>query len=319
MAGVTDYAFRELCASLAPIATTTEMVSSKGLIYGDKKSHLLMQIAPMEHQARIQLFGSESEIMARAAAEAEKVPGVTGLDVNMGCPIGKIAGSGDGSALMKDIPRAAAIVRAMRTATALPVSVKFRKGWDSGQVNCVEFALAMEDAGADALCVHGRTKTQMYSGHSDFAAIAAVKKAVRVPVTASGDIFDAESALECRRKTGADTFMVGRGAFGNPWLCAQVLAALEGRPVPELPPLEQRLETARAQIFRAAESKGEKIASLEARKHLAWYLRGTREAARFRGWIMKVESLADVERVIRDIVRYLEETQDMAPHGSGEW
>lgn len=303
MAGVTDFAFREICAGLADIATTTEMVSAKGLCYNDRKSHSLMRISPPERHAAVQLFGSEPDSLAHAAELAVTVPGVTAIDLNMGCPVPKIVSAGDGSALMRDIPKAASLVRAVCAAVKLPVTVKFRKGWDKNSVNCVPFAQAMEQAGAAALCVHGRTRTQMYGGVCDYEAIAAVKRAVSIPVTASGDIDSPEAALRCRLLTGADAFMVGRAAFGNPWLPAQIDAALRGLPLPPRPALPKRLQIAKAQFRRAAEDKGERVASLEARKHLSWYLRGVPRAASLRALVMGVESLDDIERVIQDILR----------------
>ena len=304
MAGVTDFAFRELCAGMAGIATTTEMVSAKGLCYGDRKSYRLMRISDAERHASIQLFGSEPDVLARAAEMAAGLPGVTAIDLNMGCPVPKIVSAGDGCALMRDIPKAVSLVEAVVRAVPLPVTVKFRKGWDKGSVNCVEFGVAMEQAGAAGLCVHGRTRTQMYGGTCDYSAIAAVKRAVSVPVTASGDIDSPEAALRCRLHTGADAFMVGRAAFGNPWLPAQVDAALRGLPVPPLPPLRARLETAKAQFARAAGDKGEKIACLEARKHLCWYLRGVPRAAALRSLVMRVETPDDIDRVMEEILKH---------------
>jgi tRNA-dihydrouridine synthase B len=303
MAGVTDLAFRELCASMAGIATTTEMVSAKGLVYGDRKSYRLMRVSEHERHAAVQLFGSEPDILARAAEMAAGLPGVTAIDLNMGCPVPKIVSAGDGCALMRDIPKAAALVGAVVKAVPLPVTVKFRKGWDKGSINCVEFAQAMEQAGASGLCVHGRTRTQMYSGTCDFEAIAAVKRAVSIPVTASGDVGSPEAALRCRLHTGADAVMIGRAAFGDPWTVARVDAALRGLPLPEKPPLPERLETAKAQFRRAAEDKGETVACLEARKHLCWYLHGIPRAASLRTRVMTVETLEDIDRVIEEIVR----------------
>jgi nifR3 family TIM-barrel protein len=305
MAGVTDFAFREVCAQLADIATTTEMVSAKGLCYGDRKSNKLMRIAEAERHASVQLFGSEPETLAKAAEMAARIPGVTAVDLNMGCPVPKIVSAGDGCALMRDIPKAAALTRAVADAVSIPVTVKFRKGWDKGSVNCVEFAKAMEQSGAAGLCVHGRTRTQLYGGVCDFDAIAAVKRAVAIPVTASGDIDSPEAALRCRNYTGADCFMVGRAAFGNPWLVAGVDAALRGLPPPPVPNLAGRLDAAKRQILRAAKDKGERVACLEARRHLSWYLRGVTRAALFRAWVMKIENIKDAERVIHDILEYV--------------
>lgn len=306
MAGVTDFAYRELCAGLADIATTTEMVSAKGLCYGDRKSYRLMRISVNERHAAVQLFGSEPDTLAQAAKMAAEGSGVTAIDLNMGCPVPKIVSAGDGCALMRDIPKAAALVYETVRAVNIPVTVKFRKGWDKGSVNCVAFAQAMEQSGAAALCVHGRTRTQLYGGVCDYEAIAAVKRAVSIPVTASGDIDSPETALRCRLLTGADAFMIGRAAFGDPWLPAQVDAVLRGLTPPPRPPLEQRLNTAVSQFRRAAEDKGEKIAALEARKHLCWYLRGLPRAASLRGLVMRVESLDDIEHAVRGILQTIQ-------------
>ena len=264
MAGVTDWAFRTVCAELGAAVTVTEMVSSRALVYQDKKSRGLLRKTP-SGVCGAQIFGNDPAIMAEAAGIALELSGCDFIDINMGCPMPKIAGNGDGCALMQNVELAARIVEAVAAAVPVPVTVKMRKGWDKGSVNCAELAQAVEAAGAAAVCVHGRTKTMLYSGTADWDCIRAVREAVKIPVVANGDIFDAEAALRCEKRTGAELLMIGRSAFGNPWVFAQVQAALDGREIPALPPLSERMDTAMRQFELAREDKGEHIACLEAR------------------------------------------------------
>ena len=217
----------------------------------------------------------------------------------------KIAGNGDGCALMQNVEPAARIVEAVAAAVPVPVTVKMRKGWDKGSVNCAELAQAVEAAGAAAVCVHGRTKTMLYSGTADWDCIRAVREAVKIPVVANGDIFDAEAALRCEKRTGAELLMIGRSAFGNPWVFAQVQAALDGREIPALPPLSERMDTAMRQFELAREDKGEHIACLEARKHLAWYLRGVPYSGYYKEKISSISTVEDVQRLAAGIRRDL--------------
>ncbi|MBR4700553.1 MAG: tRNA dihydrouridine synthase DusB [Oscillospiraceae bacterium] len=304
MAGVTDYAFRETCVSLGAGLTVTEMVSAKALCYGDKKTASLLR-RNRGVPCGVQIFGSEPEIMARGAVLALELSGCDFLDINMGCPMPKIVNNGEGSALLKDPELAGRIVRAVADAVRVPVTVKARKGWDKTHVNIVELAKRLADCGAAAITVHGRTKTMLYSGVADWDVIAKVKQAVSIPVIANGDIDSPEAALRCKNRTGADLLMVGRACFGDPWLFTQIRAALAGEPVPERPALAQRMETALRQMELAQEDKGEHIACLEARKHLAWYLRGVAFSNYYKQEISKLQTMEDVRRVIRGIQRDL--------------
>ena len=304
MAGVTDYAFRETCVSLGADLTVTEMVSAKALCYGDKKTAGLLR-RNRGVPCGVQIFGSEPEIMARGAVLALELSGCDFIDINMGCPMPKIVNNGEGSALLKDPELAGRIVRAVADAVQVPVTVKARKGWDKTHVNIVELAKRLADCGAAAITVHGRTKTMLYSGTADWDVIAKVKQAVSIPVIANGDIDSPEAALRCKNRTGADLLMVGRACFGDPWLFTQIRAALAGEPVPERPALAQRMETALRQMELAQEDKGEHIACLEARKHLAWYLRGVAFSNYYKQEISKLQTMEDVRRVIRGIQRDL--------------
>ncbi len=308
MAGVTDLAFRAVCREQTAMLTVTEMVSAKALCYGDQKSFRLMALGADEHPVSVQLFGHDPACLAEAACiVAERVrPDL--IDLNMGCPTPKIVTGGDGCALMKNLPLARDCIEAVARAVSLPVTVKFRRGWDKGDCPTVAFAQMAQSAGAAAVCVHGRTKTQMYAGQSDRDCIRAVKAAVTVPVIANGDAVTPEAAVRLLAYTGADMVMIGRGAFGNPWIFSQTQALLEGRDAPPLPPLAIRLETALRQIRLAAGDKGEHVACLEARRHLGWYLRGVPHAAYYKQCAVAVSTLADVEEVVRGAAR------DLSPH-----
>ena len=228
MAGVSDVAFRELCRRFGAVYTCTEMVSAKALVYKDRKTRSLLQLGENEHPSAAQIFGSEPEVMEEAAGLAREISGADVIDINMGCPVGKVAGSGDGSALMKDPEKAQRIIEAVVRGAGVPVTVKFRKGWDKGSVNAVAFGKMCEEAGASAITVHGRTRTQMYAGVADWDIIRDVKKAVTIPVFANGDVFEPEDAPHILRYTGCDMAVIGRGSFGNPWIFSRASALLAG-------------------------------------------------------------------------------------------
>jgi len=305
MAGVTDLAFRTICRELGAGLTYTEMVSSKALVYQDSKTKSLLVIGKDEHPSAVQIFGSDPPCMAEAAAKALEISGADFVDINMGCPVGKVVKSGDGSALMKDPDKAMKIIEAVASAVNTPVTIKIRKGWDKGNVNAVEFAKMAEEAGVSAIGVHGRTRTQMYSGKADWDIIREVKKAVSVPVLANGDIFSAEAAARILKYTGADIAMVARGAMGDPWLFEQATALLNGEEVPKHPPIGKRAEIALKQFELAANQKGERIACLEARKHYSWYLRGVPHAGYFKEKISKAATMDDLRSITEGIKREL--------------
>ena len=304
MAGVTDYAFRTICAELGANLTITEMVSSRALVYKDKKSAALLR---KNHGSvcGAQIFGNDPEIMAQSAVLALEISGCDFIDINMGCPMPKIANSGDGCGLMRTPELAGDIVKAVSKAVNVPVTVKCRLGWDKGSINVLDFAKRMEDNGAAMLTVHGRTRSMLYSGNADWDMIAKVKQQAGIPVLANGDIVDGASAVRCKKWTGADGIMIGRATFGNPWIFSESSAALTGSVIPELPPLNQRVAVAVRQFELAKEDKGEHIACLEARKHFAWYLRGVSHSSYYKTQISAISNMDDIYRIADGICRDL--------------
>jgi tRNA-dihydrouridine synthase B len=320
LAGVSDHPFRSICRRLGAEFTVSEMVSAKSLCYEKKsrrasvgensKSAPLAKVWADDVPMAVQLFGSEPEFMAEAAAmvadgsyagcTSEARPAA--IDINMGCPVHKIVSNGEGSALLRDIPLAGRIVRAVKAAVDLPVTVKIRIGFDAEHICAVEMARELEDAGANAICVHGRTREQMYRPGVDLSAIAAVKAAVSIPVIGNGDIMSVEDALRMKRETGCDGLMIARGAMGNPWLFAEIRALLEGREF--IPPtLEERIETALSQMAQMIEEKGERVGFAESKKQMAWYIHGVTGAAEARGRLMTAVSADEVADVMRGLIR----------------
>ena len=301
MAGVTDRAFRQVCREHGAALTVTEMVSAKALCYRDKKTPALLLLGQDEHPAAAQIFGHEPPSMAEGARIARAVSGCDIIDINMGCPAPKIANNGDGSALMRDPAQAARVIEAVCAAVDVPVTVKFRKGWDEKHVNCVEFAKMCEQAGAAAIAVHGRTRAQQYSGTADWDAIRAVKQAVSIPVAANGDVFAPEDAVRLLAHTGADFVMIGRGALGDPWIFERTNALMQTGVCPPLPSFAERMDTAVRQIMLAAEDKGERVALLEARRHVNWYLKGRNGLKAFKPRICALETLAQLVSLAEEI------------------
>jgi tRNA-dihydrouridine synthase B len=300
MAGVTDWAYRTTCARLGAGVTVTEMVSSRALVYQDQKSRALLKKTPVGI-CGAQIFGNDPDIMAQAAVLALEISGCDFLDINMGCPMPKIANSGDGAGLMRTPELAGEILSAVVKAVNVPVTVKCRLGWDKGSINVLDFARRMEDNGAAMLSVHGRTRSMLYSGVADWDMIAKVKQSVTIPVLANGDIVDGQTAVKCRNRTGADGVMIGRATFGDPWIFQQAKAAFEGESIPERPCLAERVDVALRQFELALQDKGEHIACLEARKHFAWYLRGVSHSSYYKTQISAIQTMEDIYRIAKGI------------------
>ncbi|MBQ5954534.1 MAG: tRNA dihydrouridine synthase DusB [Firmicutes bacterium] len=294
LAGITDGAFRRICFQMGAAMACSEMVSAKGLFYGDKKTGKLLEILPGEGPVGYQIFGHEPDIMAFAARELEKYDNAF-LDINMGCPVPKIVKNHEGSYLMKDPDLCFDLVQACVKNTAKPVTVKIRAGWDTDHINAAEVAGACESAGAAAVAVHGRTREQYYSGKADWSVIAAVKRAVsRIPVIGNGDVMSRADGIRMMEETGCDLVMIGRGALGNPWIFDK---DHEGRPSPE----ELKAVMLR-HLTDTAELKGDHIAVLEMRKHVGWYLKGRPGAAAFRDQVNRIDDLEELKNAIDGIL-----------------
>ena len=302
MAGYTDFAMRTVCREMGAEGLVTEMVSAKAVVFGDRKTIPLARVSAEECPCAVQLFGHEPEVLAEAAriVAAGVGGGVapTMIDLNMGCPVHKIVSGGDGSALMRDPALAERIVRAVRDAVKIPVTVKIRLGWDDAHRNAPEVARAAESGGADAVFVHGRTRTQFYAGTADYRGIGEVVRAVSLPVIGNGDVRDAEGGARLLRESGCAGIMVGRGAVGNPFLFRTLAALLSGQPLPPPPTAAEKYAVAKRQLTLADKEKGESVAVLEARKHLGEYLRGIRGGSAARAEIFRAESAGEMLRIL---------------------
>ena len=301
MAGVADMAFRELCVEFGAGFTVGEMVSAKGFTMGDRKSAELLTLSDKERPSAIQLFGTSPATMAQAAQRSLAFE-PDAIDINMGCPAPKVANTGAGSALMKDLPLAKEIINAVVKAVNIPVTVKFRTGWDAEHINAVELAKICEGEGAAAITVHGRTRQQMYAFPIDYETIAKVKQSVSIPVIGNGGIRDVQSAMAMLDETGCDAIMVAQGALGKPWLFRQIAAYIhDGILLPD-PPLEEQMEIMLTHIQKIVSYKGEKIGMREARKHAAWYLKGVRGAAAYRHKCGELNAITDLETLAQEVI-----------------
>ena len=316
LAGVSDRAFRRVCRACGADLTVSEMVSAKALCYEQRQksgkarsvSGQLASVMADETPMAVQLFGSEPDFMAEAARMLEandyigcvsEVP-PSAIDINMGCPVRKVTGNGEGSALLKNPVLVGEIVRAVVRTVSLPVTVKIRAGWESTCINAPEIAKIVEDAGASMICVHARTREQMYEPGVDRSVIAAVKQVVSIPVLGNGDIYTAADALSMMSETGCDGVMIARGAMGNPWLFSEIVAALDGTPF-AMPPAAERFEVALAQVREMISEKGERVGIAEAKKHLAWYCHGMEGAAAARGRLMQAASYDELAAILREM------------------
>ena len=301
MAGVADRAFRKICMDHGAACVIGEMVSAKGLTYGDRKSAELLELDEDIRPAAIQLFGDDPAIMAQAAKQALEFHS-DWIDINFGCPAPKIVGNHTGSALMREPDLCRRIVQAVKDAVPVPVTAKIRKGYAKDEVNAVEVALACEAGGVDAITVHGRTRDQMYAPPVDWDIIRQVKEAVKVPVIGNGDVVDAKSAAALYEQTGCDLIMVGRGALGAPWIFSQIEAYLNHEVLLPTPSMTQRMATLMRQVELTVQYKGERVALLEARKHAAWYTNGLRGAAQLRRRAGEIATLEDLAKFCYEVI-----------------
>lgn len=297
LAGITDAPTRKICREMGAALVYSEMVSGKGLYYGDKKTDQLLFIDEAEKPVAFQVFGSEPDILAYTARELDSRDNAI-LDINMGCPVPKIVKNGEGSALLKNVDLIYDLICAMVKNTTKPVTAKIRIGFDEKSLNAVEVAKAIEAGGASAVAVHGRTREQYYSGTADWSHIAAVKQAVKIPVIGNGDVVDAKSAMAMFDQTDCDFIMVGRGALGNPWIFRELTAAWNGEEIPEKPTRDEKKEMMKRHFCDMIALKGEYVAVREMRKHVGWYLKGVPGSAAFRG---KVNQINDVQELLNAI------------------
>ena len=313
MAGVTDRAFRDICIKYGAEYTVTEMVSAKALHFNDDESKKLAQVSPNELPCAVQIFGHEPEIMAEATDMILNKGIVKGampssIDINMGCPVKKIVTNQDGSALMKNPALAGEIIKAVCKVSTVPVTVKIRTGWNDSSKNAVEMAQIAEENGASMICVHGRTREEMYTPPVDRETIAKVKRAVSIPVVANGGIYTSEDGIKMLEETGCDGLMIARGAMGNPWLFEEIKAAIDGKKYYPRP-FEEKISAAIKQVEIMIEDKGERIALLEARRHLAYYIKGESGSAETRFRLNSSSSFSELKSIIADFLDNLTKKQ----------
>lgn len=303
MASVADRAYRLICREYGASYVTSEMVSAKGLCYSDRKTNELCTVTEKERPMAIQLFGNEPEFMERAVEIVSKYnPDI--IDINMGCPVPKVVGIGCGSALMCDVKQAAAVAESVVRASSVPVTVKFRKGWDDSSVNAVEFAKAMEASGAAAITVHGRTREQFYTGEADWKIISEVKKNVKIPVIANGDVTDLKSCLDMYEQTGCDLVMIGRGSYGNPFVFKEISSYYKGEEY-TVPTIEEKMSVMlrHIRLILDISEKSEELAIHEARKHAAWYMNGYYASAKFRARCYNLTSYSEAEQLAEEFIK----------------